>query len=125
MHRCQRGPAGTDHNDADVVLVADIYAAGEVPIEGVSRDALVAGLIGHGHRNVRPLPAPNELAPIIREMARPGDMVVRSYVRLNLFLRLPKQNIRELDRGPSPWFCGYRTRMRELNPHLPVRTASV
>lgn len=50
-------------------------------------------------------------------------MVVRSYVRLNLFLRLPKQNIRELDRGPSPWFCGYRTRMRELNPHLPVRTA--
>jgi UDP-N-acetylmuramate--alanine ligase len=66
----------TCFNDADVVLVADIYAAGERPIEGVSRDALVAGLIEHGHRNVRPLADPSELASIIRELARPGDMVV-------------------------------------------------
>ena len=66
----------TCFNDADVVLVADIYAAGEAPIEGVSRDALVAGLVEHGHRNVRPLADPNELASMIREMARPGDMVV-------------------------------------------------
>jgi UDP-N-acetylmuramate--alanine ligase len=63
-------------NDADVVLVADVYAAGEAPIEGVSRDALVAGLIEHGHRNVRPLAEPGELASMIRELARPGDMVV-------------------------------------------------
>jgi UDP-N-acetylmuramate--alanine ligase len=66
----------TCFNDADAVLVADIYAAGEAPIEGVSRDSLVAGLIEHGHRNVRPLADPSELAPMIREMARPGDMVV-------------------------------------------------
>src|SRR5205807_808250 len=66
----------TCFNDADVVLVADIYAAGEARIEGVSRDALVAGLVEHGHRNVRPLADPNELASMIREMARPGDMVV-------------------------------------------------
>jgi UDP-N-acetylmuramate--alanine ligase len=66
----------TCFNDADVVLVADIYAAGEAPIEGISRDALVAGLIEHGHRNVRPLADPGELAPMIRELARPGDMVV-------------------------------------------------
>jgi UDP-N-acetylmuramate--alanine ligase len=66
----------TCFNDADVVLVADIYAAGEAPIEGISRDALVAGLIEHGHRNVRPLADPCELAPMIRELARPGDMVV-------------------------------------------------
>jgi UDP-N-acetylmuramate--alanine ligase len=66
----------TCFNDADVVVVADIYAAGEAPIEGVSRDALVAGLIEHGHRYVRPLSDPSELAPMIREMARPGDMVV-------------------------------------------------
>jgi UDP-N-acetylmuramate--alanine ligase len=66
----------TCFNDADVVLVADIYAAGEAPIEGVSRDALVAGLIEHGHRNVRPLVEPGELASMIRELARPGDMVV-------------------------------------------------
>jgi len=66
----------TCFNDADMVVVADIYAAGEAPIEGVSRDALVAGLIEHGHRYVRPLSDPSELAPMIREMARPGDMVV-------------------------------------------------
>jgi len=66
----------TCFNDADIVLVADIYAAGEVAIEGVSRDGLVAGLIEHGHRNVRPLADPGELAPIVKELARPGDMVV-------------------------------------------------
>jgi UDP-N-acetylmuramate--alanine ligase len=66
----------TCFNDADVVLVADIYAAGEAPIKGVSRDALVAGLIEHGHRNARPLTDPGELAPMIQELARPGDMVV-------------------------------------------------
>jgi len=66
----------TCFNDADVVLVADVYAAGEAPIEGVSRDALVAGLIEHGHRNVRPLAEPGELASMIRELARPGEMVV-------------------------------------------------
>jgi UDP-N-acetylmuramate--alanine ligase len=66
----------TCFNDADVVLVADIYAAGEAPIEGVSRDTLVAGLIEHGHRNVRPLEEPSSLAGMLRELARPGDMVV-------------------------------------------------
>jgi UDP-N-acetylmuramate--alanine ligase len=66
----------TCFNDADVVLVADIYAAGEAPIEGISRETLVAGLIEHGHRNARPLSDPTELAPMIRELARPGDMVV-------------------------------------------------
>ena len=66
----------TCFNDADIVLVADIYAAGEEPIEGVTRDAIVAGLVEHGHRNARPLPEPGDLAPIIAELAQPGDMVV-------------------------------------------------
>ncbi len=66
----------TCFNDADIVCVADIYAAGEEPIEGVSRDAIVAGLIEHGHRNVRPLAAPDELAPLVAELAEPGDMVI-------------------------------------------------
>jgi UDP-N-acetylmuramate--alanine ligase len=66
----------TCFNDADIVLVADIYAAGEAPIEGVSRDALVGGLIEHGHRNVRPLADANSLAPLVKELAQPGDMVV-------------------------------------------------
>ncbi len=59
-----------------MVLVADVYAAGETPIEGVSRDALVAGLRAHGHRSARPLAEPRELAPLLRAEARPGDMVV-------------------------------------------------
>ncbi len=66
----------TCFNDADAVLVADIYAAGETPIDGVSRDALVAGILAHGHRNVRALEAADDLAPAVRTLARPGDMVV-------------------------------------------------
>jgi UDP-N-acetylmuramate--alanine ligase len=66
----------TCFNDADTVLVADIYPAGEKPIDGVTRDALVAGLNERGHRHVRPLGDPGELAPLVAEMARPGDMVV-------------------------------------------------
>jgi UDP-N-acetylmuramate--alanine ligase len=66
----------TCFNDADLVLVADVYPAGEAPIEGASRDALVAGLRAHGHRNSRPLPGPDALAPLLRSLARPDDIVV-------------------------------------------------
>jgi UDP-N-acetylmuramate--alanine ligase len=66
----------TSFNDADAVIVADIYAAGEAPIEGVSRDSLVAGLVAHGHRRAEPLKDPKDLARMIREMAQPGDFVV-------------------------------------------------
>lgn len=66
----------TCFNDADAVLVAPVYAAGETPIAGVDRDALVAGLRAHGHRDARPLDGPEALAPTIRELARAGDMVV-------------------------------------------------
>jgi UDP-N-acetylmuramate--alanine ligase len=63
-------------NHADAVLVAPVYAAGEEPIEGIDRDALVAGLIRHGHRDVRPLAGPDELPRLIADMARSGDLVV-------------------------------------------------
>jgi UDP-N-acetylmuramate--alanine ligase len=66
----------TCFNDADAVLVADVYSAGEAPIEGVGREALVAGLISHGHRNVLALEHPSELAPMVHALARPGDLVV-------------------------------------------------
>ncbi|HVC51026.1 MAG TPA: UDP-N-acetylmuramate--L-alanine ligase [Stellaceae bacterium] len=66
----------TCFNDADAVLVADIYAAGEGPIDGIDRAALVAGIQAHGHRNVRALDAPEDLAATVRAQARPGDMVV-------------------------------------------------
>ena len=63
-------------NDADAVVVADVYAAGEEPIEGFDRDALVDGLVARGHRATMPLEAPEILAPLVFEITRPGDMVV-------------------------------------------------
>lgn len=66
----------TCFNDADAVIVADVYAAGEQPIEGANRDSLVAGLAARGHRAVFPLEAPETLAPLLSELAQPGDLVV-------------------------------------------------
>ncbi|HEY5410174.1 MAG TPA: UDP-N-acetylmuramate--L-alanine ligase [Caulobacteraceae bacterium] len=63
-------------NDADTVIVADVYAAGEAPIEGVDRDALVEGLRRAGHRHVLPLAGPADLAALVAEQARSGDLVV-------------------------------------------------
>jgi UDP-N-acetylmuramate--alanine ligase len=66
----------TCFNDADEVIVAEVYAAGEAPIEGVSRDTLVEGLIGHGHRHVTALSEPGDLAALVDAMAASGDLVV-------------------------------------------------
>ena len=63
-------------NDADVVGIAEVYAAGEDPIEGASRDDLVAGLIRHGHRHARAVVGEDDLERLVREQASPGDMVV-------------------------------------------------
>ncbi|WP_422029197.1 UDP-N-acetylmuramate--L-alanine ligase [Roseovarius sp.] len=63
-------------NDADVVAIADVYAAGEDPIPGASRDDLVAGLIRHGHRHARAIRDEDDLERLVREQAGPGDMVV-------------------------------------------------
>ena len=63
-------------NDADVVAIAEVYAAGEDPIPGASRDDLVAGLIRHGHRHARALQSEDDLERLVREQTQPGDMVV-------------------------------------------------
>ncbi|WP_253279540.1 UDP-N-acetylmuramate--L-alanine ligase [Loktanella sp. 3ANDIMAR09] len=63
-------------NDADVVGISDVYAAGEDPIPGASRDDLVAGLIRHGHRHARAVSSEEDLERLVREQAVPGDMVV-------------------------------------------------
>ena len=63
-------------NEADVVAIADVYSAGEDPVPGASRDDLVAGLIAHGHRHARAIMDEADLARLVREQARPGDMVV-------------------------------------------------
>jgi UDP-N-acetylmuramate--alanine ligase len=66
----------TCFNEADVVGIADVYAAGEDPIAGASRDDLVAGLIRHGHRHARAVTGEDDLLRLVREQARPGDIVV-------------------------------------------------
>lgn len=66
----------TCFNDADTVIVAPVYSAGETPIPGVDRDALVGGLQSHGHRHVLALEGPDALGPLIKSIARSGDYVV-------------------------------------------------
>jgi UDP-N-acetylmuramate--alanine ligase len=63
-------------NDADTVIVADVYPAGETPIVGADRDALVEGLRRWGHRRVIALDSPGGLAALVAEEARSGDLVV-------------------------------------------------
>ncbi|MCI5085219.1 MAG: UDP-N-acetylmuramate--L-alanine ligase [Rhodovulum sp.] len=66
----------TCFNDADVVGIGEVYAAGEQVIEGATRDDLVAGLIRHGHRHARAVTSEDDLERLVREQARPGDIVV-------------------------------------------------
>ncbi len=66
----------TCFNDADVVGIAEVYGAGEDPIPGATREDLVAGLIRHGHRHARAVVSEADLERLVREQARPGDIVV-------------------------------------------------
>jgi len=66
----------TCFNDADTVIVAHVYPAGETPIAGADRDSLVQGLRTHGHRQVIALEGPEQLAALVAGMAQPGDYVV-------------------------------------------------
>ena len=63
-------------NDADVVGIAEVFAAGEDVIEGATRDDLVAGLVRHGHRHARAVVGEDDLLRLVREQATAGDMVV-------------------------------------------------
>jgi UDP-N-acetylmuramate--alanine ligase len=69
-------PFSTCFNDADAVIVAEVYSAGEAPIEGVDRDHLVAAIRARGHRQVIALPGQPQLAGIVKGLARKGDYVV-------------------------------------------------
>jgi UDP-N-acetylmuramate--alanine ligase len=66
----------TCFNEADTVMVAPVYPAGEDPIEGVSSDALVARMRAGGHRDARYIEGPAAIAPAVRDLAKPGDFVV-------------------------------------------------
>ena len=63
-------------NDADTVIVADVYAAGEPPLDGFGKDDLVSGLQAHGHRNVFALSAPDALASLVADHAADGDIIM-------------------------------------------------
>jgi UDP-N-acetylmuramate--alanine ligase len=63
-------------DDADTVIVADVYPAGEAPIEGANRDSLVEGLRRQGNRKVLALDGPADLPALIAAEAGPGDLVV-------------------------------------------------
>ena len=66
----------TCFNDADSVIVADVYPAGEPPIKGVDKEALATAISAHGHRHALVLPSPEKLAGLVRSLAEPGDFVV-------------------------------------------------
>ena len=63
-------------NDADIVIVAPVYAAGETPIEGADADALAAGLKRSGHRFVMTTEGPDNLAVQLAEIVRADDMII-------------------------------------------------
>jgi UDP-N-acetylmuramate--alanine ligase len=69
-------PFSTCFNDADVVIIAEVYSAGEAPIDGIDRDHLVAAVRARGHRQVIPLPDQPQLAGLVKGLARPGDYVI-------------------------------------------------
>jgi UDP-N-acetylmuramate--alanine ligase len=66
----------TCFDDADVVIVTPVYSAGEQPIEGADRDALIEGLKRQGHENVLPVDDETHLAALVAEVAKPGDLVI-------------------------------------------------
>jgi UDP-N-acetylmuramate--alanine ligase len=63
-------------NDADVLLLTDIYAAGEAAIPGISSERLAKAIAEHGHHNVHYVPERAEIAERIAKVARPGDVVI-------------------------------------------------
>ena len=63
-------------NEADIVFVAPVYAAGEEPVEGVDSEALIEGLRARGHRMVKGVADAKELAGSLRDIAARGDIIV-------------------------------------------------
>jgi len=63
-------------NRADVLLVSDVYAAGEAPIPGVSAEGLVDAIRRHGHRDVTHVPRREDLTDAGLRRAQPGDVLL-------------------------------------------------
>lgn len=63
-------------SNADLLVVTDIYPAGEKPVEGVSAEKLFNTIIEHGHKNVLFVPDKKTIPEKVKELMRPGDMVI-------------------------------------------------
>jgi UDP-N-acetylmuramate--alanine ligase len=63
-------------NKADVLIVTDVYAAGEKPIPGATGEALVEAIRAHGHHNVRHIADKKQIGAALIDLARPGDLVI-------------------------------------------------
>ena len=63
-------------NQADVLVMTEIYAASETPIEGVTGQALARAVRDHGFREVHFVPSRDDVAAKLAELARPGDLVL-------------------------------------------------
>ena len=63
-------------NDADVAVIAPVYAAGEAPIEGINRDSYAEALRAHGHRNVITIEGEDDLAAAVAPYAKPGAVII-------------------------------------------------
>ena len=61
--------------EADTVLIAPVYAAGETP-NGFDRDKLIEGVRGTGHARVYPVENEETLTSTVAALARPGDLVI-------------------------------------------------
>jgi UDP-N-acetylmuramate--alanine ligase len=66
----------TAFNDADVLFLCGIYAAGEEPIDGVSSRTLADAIVAHGHRDVTLVEKRSELAAALKARAQAGDLVI-------------------------------------------------
>jgi len=66
----------TCFNDADIIAVAPVYAAGEEALPGVDAEALVERIKTAGHRDVRSIDGAEAVAPLLRDIAQAGDCVV-------------------------------------------------
>ena len=63
-------------NEADVLLVTEVYPAGESPIAGATGEALAGAIRTHGHHNVTYVADKKQLGKELQKIVRPGDIVI-------------------------------------------------
>jgi UDP-N-acetylmuramate--alanine ligase len=63
-------------HDSDTAIVAPVYAAGEQPLPGFDRDSFADSLRAHGHRHVLIIDGPDDLPPLLADLAKPDGAIV-------------------------------------------------